>query len=177
MGSQPKSHRTAVLCSHLPRRPEGGLQQRMPGPPSWAGRGKGRWTHLGGECWLPPRPLLVALRQRRAPRRCSPASLVFRARSPGLQSIRGRCAQGRTLHPSKVIQSNVAGAEGRFCPGVGSGWQLAVGSPSLGGSCVPCHRRSCLRGIFFFPAHSWQRLGFPKTVNYAAFVCRVGGWG
>lgn len=109
------------------------------------GRGKGRWTHLGGECRLPPRPLLVMLRQRRAQRGCRPASLVFRARSPGLQSIQRRCAQGRTLHPSKVTQSNVAGAEGRFCPGVGSGLQLTVGSPSLGGGCVFCHRRSsCL---------------------------------
>lgn len=129
----------------LPISQKGVCSSRCLGRPSRAGPGKGRWTHLGGECRLPPRPLLVMLRQRRAQRGCRPASPVFRARSPGLQSIQGRWAQGRTLHSSKVTHSNVAGAEGRFCPGVGSGLQLTVGSPSLGGGCVSCHRRSsCL---------------------------------
>lgn len=130
------------------------------------------------ESRLPPRPLPFTRKQRPALGGCSLASLVFRARSPGLQSIRGRCTQGRTLHPRKVTQSNVTGADGRFCPGVENGLQLGVGSPSLGCGSVPRHRRSsCLRGIFFLPDRSWQRIGFLKTVNYAAFVCRVGGWG
>ena len=71
--------------------------------------GQGRDEEKGDS---PPRPLRVTRRQRRAPRRRSRTSLAFRERSLGLQSIRGRCAQRRTLHARKVTRSNVAAQTG-----------------------------------------------------------------
>lgn len=104
----PENHKTVVPCSHPPHLPEGALRQRMsPDKPCRARRG-------GRKVDSPRRSRRVTRKQRRAPRGCSRTSLAFGAQSLGLQSIGGRRAQGRTLHPGKVTQSNVAAQMGAF---------------------------------------------------------------
>lgn len=112
-----------------------------------------------------------------SPARLQPGIPRLPSRSPGCQSIRGRCAQGRTLHPSKVTPSDVAGAEGAFvqgCERFAASCRLPLARRQLRplSSSQPVTRR-----YFLSPARSCQRLGCLKTVNYAAFVCGVGRWG
>lgn len=137
-----------------------------------AGHGgeEGRWTHLGG---------LGGLRANKGEPRADAAGhpspserspWAFRASEEDARRG-GLCTQGRSPRATwRRRWALLSRGGGRL--------QLAVGCPSAGCARGACRRRGrCLRGVFFSPAGSWRRLRCLKTVNYAAFVCRVGGWG
>lgn len=170
---------TGVLCCHQPHQPGGGLQRQVPGAPFLGRvREKGRWTHLRGECWLPPRPLLIRRRQRRAPRGCCPASLVFRA---GPRAFRvaeedarrgGLCIQARSPRAAWPVQRALLSKGGERSA---ASCRLPLAPRQL--RPLPSSQPVPPRYFLLFPARSCQRLGFLKMVNYAAFVCGVGRWG
>lgn len=158
--------------------PPAHLPARFAAPETWGtifSTGRGKVDSPPCEYRLPPSAACpgVSANAGRAPGAC-------RARSPGLQSIRGRCAQREPCIQGRSPRARGGRADGRFCPGM-------VGRRA-GKACVssrlPLARRGCVLGhrlsqlvppeVFSSPARSWQRLGFLKTVNYAAFVCRVG---
>lgn len=126
---------------------------------------------------LPPRPLPGERKQRRAPGAC-------RERSPGLQSIRRRCAQDELCIQGRSPRATRRAQTGAFCPGmVGGGrGRLAVSGR------LPLARQQLRLGSSLFQlvppeVFSSRQLvagrgsASFRTVNYAAFVCRVGGWG
>lgn len=157
--------------SHPPHPPEGALRPRIPRDRP---RPAGLRERKGDS---PRRPPPVTRKQRRARRGGSRTPLAFGAQSAGLQSIRGGRAQGRTPHPGKVTRATWR-RRWALSSGGGGRLQRAGGGPSAGRARGPCGRRGpCLRGVFSSPARSWRRLGCLETVNYAAFVCRVGEWG
>lgn len=137
------------------------------GQSSSAGRGERKWIHL----------------------RVSPGYLRGLSRLRANKEEPWADAAGHpspSEHPRKMHSgADSASKEGHPGQCDGRGWALlSTGGEQLAVSGrLPLARlrlrpwSSCLRGIFFLPARSWRRLGFLKTVNYAAFVCRVGGWG
>lgn len=120
---------------------KGGCSSRCLGHPSRQGGGKARWTHLRGECRLPPRPRPVTRRQRRARRDCSPASPVFPARPRAFSASEEDARRGGLCIQARSPRATWPAQRALLSRGA-SGLQLAVGSPALGGSCVPGHRRS-----------------------------------
>lgn len=177
-------HRETWLCG----RPENHkTAARRPLPPAPPARRGFAAADASGQTWpgglrerkadSPRRPPPVARKQRRARRGGSRTPLAFGAQSAALQSIRGGRAQGRTPHPGKVTRATWR-RRWALSSGGGGRLQRAGGGPSAGRARGPCGRRGpCLRGVFSSPARSWRRLGCLETVNYAAFVCRVGEWG
>lgn len=136
-----------------------------------AGQGceKGGWTHLGGLC-----PLRANKGDPRADAAGHPSASerspwAFRASEEDARRG-GLCTQRRS--PRATWRRGWA-----LLSRAGGPLQLAVGCPSAGCAPGPCHGRSpCPRAVFS-PARCRRRLGCLQTVNYAAFVCRVGGWG
>ena len=171
-----ESPSTPAICSHPPICQKQGLQpQKHGGRSSSTGRGESGLTSVRVPTTSGPLP--GERKQRRAPGAC-------RERSPGLQSIRRRCAQDELCIQGRSPRATRRAQTGAFCPGmVGGGrGRLAVSGR------LPLARQQLRLGSSLFQlvppeVFSSRQLvagrgsASFRTVNYAAFVCRVGGWG
>lgn len=168
-----------ALCSHPPHLLERDLEAakgcriNLPGRRFILGEGEMRALTSAAETASPPywqtkaSPARVHLGIAHAPQ-------AFRAweeedaRRDGF-CIRGRSPRATWPAPASSFVQGWVGCR------VSGGLPLAglrlrpLSSPP---ACAPCLGGSC-----FFPAHGWQRLGFPKTVNLCCFCVQGGGGG
>lgn len=144
MGSHPKSQDRGSPLPPAPSVRRGFTAADAWDTPPGPGGGKGSWTHLRGECcYLEASPGYAQTKA--SPARLQPGIPGLPSPVPGFSEHLRKMRAGADSASKQGHPGQRGLRRGALLSRGGSGLQLAVGSPSPGGSCVPCHSRSlCL---------------------------------